>query len=402
MREFRYKALTSTGETISGIRRSEDSTSLTKELFAQNLILLESRQTLGSLGNAFSFAGRAGRRELRAFTLHLATSLSAGIPVIPALRDFESETKSGAFRDVISDLREEISSGAQVSEALVKHPEVFSEVYIAMISAGQESGNLAEAFAELVDYLEWFDDLQGKTKQAMVYPAILLLGVLSLFLLMMLYVLPRFLGLFEGMEVQLPSLTRNVMSVFDNFSVWWPLYVGLVISSVMGWNLLYRTERGRFAIDTLMLRLPVVGGFVHKLALSRFSRHFSLLFASGTDLLRLLLLLRKVVGNAVLAKELTMIHDRVTTGETLASSFALSPWFPPLIQRLVAVGEKTGQLDKTLQKAAEYLDKEIPRALKQAFMILEAIIIAILGGLIAISALSILLPIFELRSNLIH
>lgn len=402
MREFRYKALTSTGETVSGIRRAEDAGSLTTELFAQNLILLESSQTLGSLGKAFSFAGRAGKRELRAFTLHLATSLSAGIPVIPALRDFETETKSGAFRDVISDIREEISSGNQVSEALAKHTEVFSEIYIAMIAAGQESGNLAEAFEELVDYLEWLDELQGKTKQAMVYPAILLLGVLALFMLMMLYVLPRFLGLFDGMDVELPTLTRRVMAVFDNFTVWWPMYTFSIFALITGWHLLYRTERGRYALDLFMLRLPVVGSFVHMLALSRFARHFSLLFASGTDLLRLLKLLQCVVGNAVLAKELVMIRERVTTGETLASSFAMSPWFTPLIQRLIGVGEKTGRLDQTLQKAADYLDKEIPRALKQAFTLLEAIIIAVLGGLIAISALSILLPIFELRSNLIN
>jgi type II secretory pathway component PulF len=149
------------------------------------------------------------------------------------------------------------------------------------------------------------------------------------------------------------------------------------------------------------LRLPVVGSFAHKLALSRFSKHFALLFGSGTDLLRLLGLLKKVVGNAVLEKELELIHQRVTTGESLAASFAESPWFPPMIQRLISVGEKAGQLDNTLLKAAEYLDKEIPRALKQAFTLLEAIIIAILGGLIAISALSILLPILQLRNQLV-
>jgi type II secretory pathway component PulF len=174
------------------------------------------------------------------------------------------------------------------------------------------------------------------------------------------------------------------------------------IAVVLGWIFAYRTPRGRYALDLFMLRLPVLGGFLHMLALSRFARHFTLLFASGTDLLRLLTLLQKVVGNAVMARELELVHARVTTGQTLAEGFSESVWFPPLIQRLVAVGEKTGRLDETLQKAADYLDKEIPRALKQAFTLLEAIIIAVLGALIAISALSILLPIFELRGSLVN
>ena len=162
-----------------------------------------------------------------------------------------------------------------------------------------------------------------------------------------------------------------------------------------------RKPRGRYLTDLALLRLPVVGGFIHKLSLARFARHFALLFSSGTDLLRLLELLQKVVGNKVLEEELIVVRDQVTTGETLASAFAGTTSFPPLIQRLVGVGEKTGQLDVTLQKAADYLDKEIPRALKQAFTVLEAIIITILGALIAISALSLLLPILHLRNQLV-
>jgi type IV pilus assembly protein PilC len=402
VKEYRYKALTTSGETVSGLRRAADVTTLTADLIGQNLVLLDSRPTLGSLGKAFSFGGRAGRRELRAITLHLATSLGAGIPVVQALRDFEEETQQGALRDILTDLREEISSGTQLDTALHKHPEVFPEVYIAMVTAGQESGKVAEAFTELVEYLDWLDDLQGKTKQAMVYPAILFAGVVGLFMLMMLYVLPRFTGMFEGMNVKLPALTQHVMNTFDNLKIWWPLLGGGTIAIVLGWTFSYRTPSGRYALDLFLLRLPVLGSFLHKLALSRFSRHFTLLFASGTNLLRLLILLQKVVGNAVMARELEMVHARVTTGQTLAAAFAESQWFPPLIQRLIAVGEKTGRLDDTLQKAADYLDKEIPRALKQAFTLLEAIIVAILGALIAISALSILLPIFELRGNLVN
>ena len=400
MREFRYKALTAAGEMVAGIRRAPDAATLGQELFAQNLTLLDARQTLGSLGLAFSFAGRAGRRELRDFTLHCSICIGAGIPMISALRDFEAEVKSGPFKDIVADIREEISSGTQIAEAFAKHPEVFSEVYIAMISAGQDSGNLAEAFDELVNYIEWSDDLQTQTRQAMVYPAILMTGVLGLFLLLMLYVIPRFMGIFTDQEFELPTLTKRVMGAGEAFRHWWPFMLGGAGAIGMGFSLLRRSADGRYLLDYLLLRLPVVVGFVHKLALSRFSRHFSLLFSSGTELLRLLVLLQKVVGNAVLARELAMIHARVTTGETLSAGFAASKHFPPLVQRLIAVGEKSGSLDVTVIKAADFYDKEIPRALKQAFTLLEAIIVAVLGGLIAIFALALLLPILQLRSQI--
>ncbi len=401
MREFRYKALGANGQMVAGIRRAESAAVLTEQLLGQNLITLETRPTLGSLGQAFSRAGRAGRRELRDFTLHLATCLSAGIPVITALRDFERDSASGPFKDIISDLREEISSGAQVSEALAKHTEVFSEVYIAIVAAGQDSGDMAGCFADLVSYLEWMDELRSQTKQALSYPALLAGGVLGLFMLMMLYVVPRFMEIFKSADVALPSLTLGVMAVFDWLRVWWFLLVIGAGVCVAGFSLLKRTERGRLWIDTAILKVPILGGFMHKIALSRFAKHFSLLFASGTNLLRLLKLLEAVVGNARMARELAEIHNRVTTGETLAAAFARAGTFPPLIQRLVAVGEQAGQLDVTVGKAAEYLDREIPRALKQTFAALEAVLIVVLGGMIAIAALSVLLPILNMRSAVI-
>ncbi len=401
MREFRYKALTVTGEMVAGIRRASDSGTLARQLFTQNLTLLESRATLGSLGEAFSFAGRAGRRELRDFTLHLATSLSAGIPVIAALRDFESDHRTGPFAAIIADLREEISSGAQIAEALARHPEVFSEVYVALAAAGQESGNLAECFRELVAYIEWNEDLRSQTRQAMIYPTILMVGVLGLFLLLILFVIPRFSVLFGGQSFELPAVTRRVLATGEFFGRWWSFLLGLLAVLALGGHLLRRTAQGRYALDLAWLRIPVVGDFAHKLALSRFARHFAMLFGSGTNLLQVLTLLQKVVANAVLERELALVHDHVTSGETLAASFAKTLWFPPLIQRLIAVGEKTGRLDETVLKAAEYLDKEIPRALKQSFMVLEVVIIAVLGALIALFALALLLPILELRSQLV-
>jgi type II secretory pathway component PulF len=400
MKEFRYRALTSAGEVVAGVRHAPDAATLTGEMLAQNLVILEARPTLGSLGRLLSSTGRVSRRDLRDFTLHLATCLGAGIPIITALRDFERESARGGFRDVIVDIRQEVAGGTQLSTALSHHPEVFSEIYLAMVKAGEAGGGLDEMFGELVAYLEWIDDLHAKSKQAMIYPAILLTGVIGLFMLLLLYVIPRFMGIFNSVDFELPTITQRVLSVWHFFRHWWPVVVGGILCVVVGASLVRRTPRGRYLGDLLLLRLPVVGGFVHKLALSRFARHFALLFGSGTDLLRLLELLQQVVGNAVLHRELVAIRERVVTGETLADSFAPSPWFPPLIQRLISVGEKAGALDTSLLKAADYLDKELPRTLQQAFKVFEALVIAIMGALIVVSALALLMPILEIRSQL--
>ncbi len=400
MREYRYKALNDAGSIVTGVRRADSAWMLDQELTALGLILLGSKQTPGSLRNAIPFGGRVEYTDLRDFTLHMSICLSAGIPLVTALYDFEKDSARGYLKKIIEGVRIEINGGAQLDEALTKYPEIFSETYIAIITAGQSVGDLGHAFSSLVGHLEWLDDLHGQTKQALVYPAMMVAGIIGLFTLMLFYVLPRFMDIFRFQNSQLPAVTQFVINSFEWLKVWWPLLLGGAVSIISGLLFLRRSPRGRFLIDRALLRMPVVGGFVHKICLSRFSRYFSLLFGAGTSLLNVLELLIKVIGNSVMAEDIKEIRDRVMTGESLSSSFARYDNFPPLIQRLVNVGEKTGQLDQSLLKAADYYDKEIPRELKQAFSVLNALIITVLGGLIAVAALAILLPIMQMRSML--
>ncbi len=395
MKEFRYRALSASGETVTGMRQAANVAALARDLTAQNMILIDGRPSLRLFGG-----GRVRRRDLLDFTLHMATSLGAGIPVIQALRDAEAGMAGQGFARVIKDLREEISSGSQVAEAMSHHPDVFPQLYLALISAGESSGNLDGTLAELVRYLEWADDLEGKVKQALIYPAILATATLGLFLLMIIFVIPRFMEVFQELDYQLPTLTLRVLATGAFFRHWWPFLFGGVAALVTGLRMLARSERGRLALDHLLLNLPIVGGFQRNLALSRFARNFAMLFASGIDILRVLALLERVVGNSVLAAEIATARQRVVTGDTLSRAFADSPYFPPLLKRLIGVGEQAGSLDKTLAKAAEYLDKELPRAIKRLFTLLEAAIIVVLGALIAISALAMLLPIFQIQGQL--
>lgn len=399
MREYRYSALTATGQTISGIRRAENLDRLSQELQEIGLVLLKGRPTLGSLGNLFSSSSRAGRKELRDFTQHMSTCLTAGIPAVTALGDFQ-EMSQGDFGEVVADIRGDVSSGTALDEAFAHHPHIFNGVYLAMTSAGQNSGNLDRVFEELVAYLEWHDDLRSQTAQALIYPAMLVVAIIGLFLLMMLFVIPRFQGIFEDVDFELPTLTVKVMAMGDFIGHWWWLILSVLAIGTMGVNLYFRTEKGAYNRDLLLMKMPVLGPFVRKIALSRFAKSFSLIFASGLDLMRLLDLMQGVVGNKVMSRQIAVIRSRVATGESMADAFADSGAFPPLIQRLVAVGEKTGSLDTSLMSASKYLDKEIPRDLKKAFTIFEGLIIAILGAVVCLAALSLLMPIMQIRGDI--
>jgi type II secretory pathway component PulF len=227
----------------------------------------------------------------------------------------------------------------------------------------------------------------------------LLVGVLGLFFLLGLFVIPRFQSIFEAVDFELPTLTVTVLGVGDWIGHWGWLVVVAVVGCIVGWKMLRRSEAGRYRTDWFVLKLPVLGGFVHKLALSRFAKNFSLLFASGLDLLRLMELLEGAVGNHVLARQVAEARQRVATGESLHESFARADGFPPLIQRLIAVGEKTGSLDRALMKASDYLDKELPRALQRAFTVFEGVVVVLLGVLVCVAALSLLMPIMEIRAS---
>ena len=398
MKEFRYSALTANGHTVSGVRRALDPDELSRELLQQGLVMLGSKPTFGSLSAVFSPGRRAAKKELRDFTQHMATCLGAGITAVSAIGDYQEST-TGLFAEVLSDIKGDVSSGTQLDDALSRHPEIFGSVYLALIAAGQNSGSLDDSFAELVNYIEWSDDLSSQTTQALIYPAMLLSGIIGLFLLMMFFVMPRFESIFSSANFELPTLTVKVMAAGTFMGQWWWAIFGGIAGLIIGARMYFATDAGALRRDGWLLNIPVVGVFQRKLALSRFTKTFALIFASGVDLLRLLDLMQGVVGNRVMAREIATIRRRVATGESLSEAFSDADIFPPLVQRLVAVGEKTGSLDTSLMKASQHLDKEIPRDLKKAFTVFEGVVIVVMGLLICLAALSLLMPIMSIGAD---
>lgn len=399
MNEYRYNALTATGQTVTGVRQAVDAEELARELMNQGLVVLRTSRTFGSLGKMFSPGHRKARQELKEFTQHMATCLGAGITAVSAIGDFQATT-TGFFHEVLGDIKGDVSSGTQLDEAFSRHPKLFGPVFLALVAAGQNSGGLDDAFEELVSYLEWSEDLRSQTTQALIYPAMLMSGIMGLFLLMMFYVMPKFAGIFSDSNFELPALTVNVMAFGEFMITWWWAIFGSLGAAIVGMKMYFATDAGAFRRDGWMLRLPVIGGFQRKLALSRFAKTFALIIASGVDLMKVLDLMTGVVGNLVMAKEISTVRQRVATGQSLTEAFEDADLFPPLVLRLIAVGEKTGSLDTSLRKVSDHLDKEIPRDLKKAFTIFEGVVIAVLGLMVCVAALALLMPIMSVGADI--
>jgi len=220
-------------------------------------------------------------------------------------------------------------------------------------------------------------------------------GVIGLFLLMVLFVMPRFESLFVDSGMELPKLTLAMLALGRFCGHWWWAILLVIVAAVVGTRLLVATKRGSYLCDAMLLKLPVVGTFLSKLALSRFAKTFSVIFASGVDLLDLLC---GVVGNRVMAAQLARIRAQVASGMTLTEAFAPATTFPPLVQRMIAVGERTGSLDKVLLTVSRHIDKELPRDLKKAFTVFEGLVLVLLGAMVCLAALSLLMPIMSIRS----
>ena len=275
---------------------------------------------------------------------------------------------------------------------------MFNPVYLALVAAGQHSGGLDEAFDELVAYLEWNENLRAQTTQALIYPPILLSGVIGLFLLMLLFVIPRFEAIFDGVDFELPALTRMSLAAASFLGSWWWLILHghrRCWATATGWP--PPTARGAYLRDRALLALPVIGGFAHKLALSRFAKTFSLIFASGVDLLQLLDLVQDVVGNSVMAAP-AGADPAAGRHRRVAAAGLRRRRRLPAADPAAGGGRREDRLPGHVAAAGrpQYLDRELPRDLKRTFTIFEAAVMVLLGALVCVAALSLLMPIMQI------
>ncbi len=406
MPTYKYKATNDEGKTIKGLFTAEGEEELESALDNQNLYLISAKETnkKGAPAGGSAPAGRGrtvrahvNRSELISFTVHLATIIGAGVPLLQGLDDMIEETENPRFKSVIRGIKSQIEEGSSISEAFEQHPEVFNELYIAILKSGETTGRLDEVLREIVKFLEWQDELVGTIKQATTYPIIVMCALGGLICIMFTFVLPRFLSIFDGFNIPLPLPTRIVIAIssfFQNF--WWLLLAG-IIAAFVGLRAANRTPQGRMVLDRIKLKIPVFGELSRKIALSRFSHDLASLFGAGVNIMNALEVVERVVGNAVLADVVRKARLQVGAGQSVAGALRESKEFSPMVVRMVTIGETTGSLEETLQRVAEYYDREVPQTVKRLFTALESLVIILLGVVVLFVVLSIILPMLSLQ-----
>jgi len=354
---------------------------------------------MGPRRRGFGFKG-SGRSQLVLTTRQLATLVKAGMPLLRALRTVADQLDPGPLREIFASVATDVEAGVKFSEALSHHPRMFPPFYVNMVRAGEVGGLLDEILKRLAELLEKQARLKERVKSALMYPAFVMIAAIGILLILMAFVVPTFLGMFTELGSTLPLPTRILVAVSTAVRTWWWVVAILCVGMVMLVKTFLQTPMGRRLTDHAMLRAPVIGSLVERLLISRFARTFGTLMTSGVPILSALETVRATVTNVVLEDALQEVERSLKVGESLARPMELSGVFPPLVTRMVALGEETGQLDRMLMQVADSYEEEVDVQLAGLTQLLEPLLIVFVGGVVGFIVIAMFLPLMSLTKLL--
>jgi type II secretory pathway component PulF len=396
--EFQYKAKDEAGRTVTGVMEATDEDSLANQLDLQNLFLVEA-------GPATKKTSHGPRRRITArdvlnFTLDLSTILSAGIPITDGLQDLAAASEHSKLQPVIEDILASINAGSSLSAAFERHPKVFDTLYTSIVRAGETSGNLDRVLGDLAVFLEWKADLRREVLQATIYPAMVLTAITGLVILLATVVFPQFATVLNQSRGPIPLPTKILFALSTYFRLYWWVLLAAIIAAITGFWMWIRTPGGRAKFDAFKLKIPVVGRLTRDIALSRFCHFFQILFSAGVDISQTLTIVESLVGNAVLADATRLVRNEVRAGNSLSASLSGTGRFPTMVVRVFHIGESSGQLSSSLEKACRYYDKEIPTTIKRVFSIMEPVLYIFLAMIVLTVALAIYMPLYQMMGTI--
>lgn len=391
---FSYRAVDQLGRTNRGSLSAANEVDLELRLRRMGLDLITLRQ-MNSRASGFA-RGAASRRDLITFCFHMEQISRAGIPILDGVRDLRDSLDNPRFRDILTALLEDMEGGKLMSQALAAHPAVFDTVIVNLVKAGEQTGLMREVFENLGASLKRQDELAAQTKRLLIYPALVLSMVGIIILLLLLFLVPQIAGLIKNMGIALPIQTRVLLWLSETLRTWWPLF--LILPVAIGSALvitLRASERARFIADDVKLRLPVIGPILHKISLARFSNFFALMYRSGITILDALRAGEDIAANRVIADAIRRAGARIGNGEGMTESFQSLSVFPPLVIRMLRVGETTGALDTALENVSYFYTREVSESIEKSLKILEPALTVVLGLVMAVIVGSVLLPMYD-------
>lgn len=400
--KFTYTAKDKTGRTVKGDIESPDKDQALNVLRGRGLLILKLEQKRKGMSFADLLKASTGQKvtmdELVVFTRLLATMTGAGLTIVNAIDTLAEQVDNIGFKKVLRDVQGSVNTGTSLSDAMSRHKTVFSGFFVNMIRAGESSGMLDDVLDRVATYMEKTSALQKKVKSAMIYPTVVTGMAVGITLLMILKVIPVFKDIFSGFGAALPGPTQFLINLSDGMRRYFWLWASgaVVVTLIIRWHL--RTEKGRMLMDGIKLKLPVFGPLLKKVSISKFTRTLSTLVRSGVPILFALEIVAKTAGNLVVEKAINRVKDSVREGESIATPLEKSGLFPPIVTRMISVGEKSGELEKMLTKIADFFDEQVDTTVDGMTSLIEPLIIAFLGIVIGGIVICMFLPIFKLST----
>jgi type IV pilus assembly protein PilC len=391
---FNYKAIDQAGRHAQGQIDALNEADLEIRLERMGLDLITFKSTEKSV-KAFT-QNKVNNRDLVMFCFQLEQLTSAGVPIIDGLNDLRESTQNPYFQKVLGALAGEVEGGQMLSQAMAEHPDVFDEVFVNLVAAGEQTGQLATVFQNLSETLKWQDELMSQTKKLLAYPLFVFVVVMAAVTFLMIYLVPEMVKFLNSLGQELPLNTRILIAISNAFVSYWWLILALpvvVVTGVAGY--IRQSPEARYKFDYLKLKLPLTGDILHKIIMARFARYFALMYQTGIPILDAIKTCEKIVGNRVIADALSRAHAQINAGDSMSESFHNAGLFPPLVVRMIKVGESTGALDKSLLNVSYFYDRDVNEMMQKMLKLLEPALTVVLGLILAFIMMSVLGPVYD-------
>lgn len=394
---YAYKAMDPGGRMVFGRMDAINAVDLEMRLKRMDLDLIN-----GDPVKQGGFGGvRITRRELIAFCFHLEQLTRSGVSIIESLADLRDSLDNPRFREVLADLIESVEGGKTLSQALAAHPKVFDGVFVSLIMAGEETGNLPDVLHSLTESLKWQDELAAQTKKLVMYPAFLGVVVVLVTLFMMLYLVPKMVGFIKNMGQEIPIQTQMLIATSNFFVNYWHVAIGLPILAAMGVAVAVKTNpQARRRFDAAKLSFPWIGEILKKIILSRFAGVFAMMYASGISVLDSIRTTQGIVGNSVIREGLEQVEQMISDGQNITVAFQNVGLFPPLVIRMLRVGENTGSLDTALTNVSYFYNRDVRESIARVQAMIEPAMTMVVGLILGWVMLAVLGPIYDTITKL--
>ena len=395
---FAYRAMDNQGKIIRGNVDAVNALDLEMRLKRMSLDLIASKPSRAL--KSFQFGSPIKRQELINFCFHLEQLLHAGVPIIDALVDLRDSVEKPVFREVLGNMIELIEGGKTFSDALTEHPRVFDAVFISLVRSGEASGQLGKVLGKLTENLKWQDEIAKQTRNIIIYPAVTGVVVLGVIFFLMIYLVPKLVTVIRTLDSNIATSTKILIAVSNFFVNYWyiALFVPIILIVLFGiWA--KSSSKLRYRLDELKLRMPVIGAVNRRIILARFSTFFALMYASGITILDCIRISEKIAGNKVIEGGLEQVGRSIADGKSLTEAFQSVGLFPPLVLRMLRVGEATGGLDGALNNVSYFYNRDVKEAIEGVQKLIEPMTILVIGAILVLTLLPVFGPIYDAISR---